>query len=240
MSKSIKHQFNSAVTIKLRELNLWLRALLFVCSIDKDERPHYFTFVARIKELSRQSGNTWVCKYLKECTRLVMVWASQGIDYRKTVVLSIGMPVGLKGGLPLIIPTALRRKMESGDMKVMKVCLTILNLYRIWPCPPVLKLETITAPFSGVADTLPIREIKEVFKHINLTSRKAYKVEGRNITTAGPNFKISSLSAPFDAFAFSYYPRLLESFETICRITDNLSYFNNLEEECARIQKWLG
>jgi hypothetical protein len=166
-----------------------------------------------------------------------MVWASQGIDYRKTVVLSIGLPVGLKGGLPLIIPTPLRRKMEGGDMKVLKVCLTILNLYRIWPCPPVLKLETITAPFSGVSETLPIQEIKEVFKHINLDIRKDYKVESRNITTAGPNFKISSLSAPFDAFTFSYYPKLLESFETLCQLTDNLDHINNLKEECARIQK---
>jgi len=57
MSKSIKQQFNGAVTIKDKELSLWLRALLFVCSVDKGLREDYFQLLARIKELQKASGN---------------------------------------------------------------------------------------------------------------------------------------------------------------------------------------
>lgn len=216
MSKSIKQQFNSAVTIKDKELSLWLRALLFVCSVDKDEREYYFQLLARIRSLCKQSGNAWVVKYLKEANRLVMVWVSQDIEYRKTVVLSIGIPVKIVGGLPCIIPTGLRRKMESGSIKTVKTVQTMLNLYRIWECPPIMKLETILEPFRGFSDTLSITEIKEVVKELPYTG-KPDMVRPLNITTAGPNFKISSLSAPFDAFTFSLYPHLLAAFECYCR-----------------------
>jgi len=129
MKRSIKQQFNSAVTIRDRELSRWLRALLFV--VDESDREPYFTMISRIRILQTNCGNTWLVKYLKECHRLSMVWVSKEIDYRKTTVLSIGIPVKISGGLPCIIPTPLRRKMEKGCSKTLKVVLSILSLYRI-------------------------------------------------------------------------------------------------------------
>jgi len=216
MSKSIKQQFNSSVTIKDKELSLWLRGLLFVCSVDKDLREDYFQLMSRVKDLRKQSGNAWLVKYLKEATRLVMVWVSQDIEYRKQTVLSIGIPVKISGGLPCIIPTRLRRRMEAGCIKTVKTTLTMLNLYRIWQCPPIMKLETITSPFRGLSETLSITEIKAVCKDLPFTG-KPEKVKMLNITTAGPNFKISSLSAPFDAFCFALHPNLLAALESYCR-----------------------
>lgn len=236
MSKSMKQQFNSSITIKDSELSLFVRGLLFVCSVDKDLREYYFQMLARIKSLQKQSGNAWLVKYLKEATRLVMVWVSQDIDYRKTVIVSIGIPVKIAGGLPCIIPTRLRRQMESGDMKTVKVVLTMLNLYRIWQCPPVLKLETIIEPFRGLSETLSLPEIQEIVKMLPF-SGKPDKVKPLNITTAGPNFKISSLSAPFDAFTFALHPHLLSAYECYSRWSGNLDFFRSLEEECARVQE---
>jgi hypothetical protein len=60
-----------------------------------------------------------------------MVWISKDVEYRKGTILSIGIPVKIVGGLPCIIPTKLRQKMKDGDMKTVKVVLTVLNLYRV-------------------------------------------------------------------------------------------------------------
>jgi hypothetical protein len=57
MSKSMKQQFNSSITIKDKELSLFVRGLLFVCSVDKDLREDYFQMLARIKSLQKESGN---------------------------------------------------------------------------------------------------------------------------------------------------------------------------------------
>jgi hypothetical protein len=78
-------------------------------------------------------------------------------------------------------------------------------------------------------------EIKEVLKQLPFKG-KPKMVEGLNITTAGPNFKISSLSAPYDAVAFAHYPEVLSAMETYAKGTGNQEFFGNLEEECARIQ----
>lgn len=122
-------------------------------------------------------------------------------------------------------------------MKTVKLVLTILNLYRVWPCARVLKLETITDPFRGISMELPIIELKRVVKLLPFTGKPG-KAKGLNITTAGPNFKISSLSAPFDAFAFALQPELLSSLEAYSRASDNLEFFRDFEEECARIQEY--
>jgi hypothetical protein len=126
--------------------------------------------------------------------------------------------------------------MEVGDIKTVKTVLTMLNLYRIWQCPPVLKLETITEPFRGLSDTLSIVEILEIVKGMPF-SGKPELVVPLNITTAGPNFKISSLSAPFDAFTFALHPHLLSAFECYSRWSGNLDFFRSLEEECSRVQE---
>jgi hypothetical protein len=151
-----------------------------------------------------------------------MVWCSQDIEYRKGIILSSGIPIKISGGLPCIIPTHLRRKMEIGDMKTVKIVLTMLNLYRVIKCPPILKLETITDPFKGISETLPIMEIKKVIADISLPSFKPRVIRlPLNLTTAGPNFKISILSAPFDAFTFSIQSHLLESFKIYADATGN-------------------
>lgn len=58
MSKSIKQQFNSSVTIRdNNELNRWLRGLLFVADVSLD-KVHYYTMMTRIKSLQDKCGDT--------------------------------------------------------------------------------------------------------------------------------------------------------------------------------------
>jgi hypothetical protein len=73
MSKSVKQQFNSTVTIKDKELSGWLRVLLFLCNPDSGHREYYYMMIKQIRYLNQQCGGAWLAKYLKECNRLVMV-----------------------------------------------------------------------------------------------------------------------------------------------------------------------
>jgi len=68
----------------------------------------------------------------------------------------------------------------------------------------VTKLSTITDPFKGVSSMLPVLELKDiVMKYFYPKIGKPFlRVTNiLNLTTAGPNNPISSLSAPFDAYA---------------------------------------
>lgn len=175
-------------------------------------------------------------KYLKECNRLTMVWVSQPIDYRKSKILSVGMPVKISGGLPCVIPTPLRRKMEKGCVKTTKLVLTVLSLYRIWRCPPIMKLSTITGPFVGLSETLPILELKAVLGLFNFTGKPRVIREPIHITTAGVNQKVSSLSAPFDAYALGSDKVLFKAFKLYSDATGNSDFYSKLDQEYREVR----
>jgi len=109
----------------------------------------------------------------------------------------------------MILPASLRRifhLLRGGDhaygFKVIRVTLTLLSVYRVLGCAPILKLSTITDGFSGLSSTLPVWEVAQV-----VGSLPRSLVIGRAIWTyvsesAGPNFKKSTWSAGLDAVAF--------------------------------------
>lgn len=66
-----------------------------------------------------------------------------------------GLRVGMRRGLPLIIPGDLRLLIEAKDTVVIKLTLTILSVFRVMPSYPKLKLETITSPFNGISESVP-------------------------------------------------------------------------------------
>lgn len=53
------------------------------------------------------------------------------------------------GGLPILIPSQDRALIRAGDTKVIKLWLTIFNIYRVLEMPGQLKLHTITGEFTG-------------------------------------------------------------------------------------------
>jgi hypothetical protein len=57
-----------------------------------------------------------------------------------------------------------------------------------------------------------------------------------HINTAGVNQKISSLSAPFDAYALGTNKTLLKSFERYCIATGNLEFYEFLDKEYREVR----
>lgn len=109
------------------------------------------------------------------------------------------MPIGLAGGLPTIIPGTLRTLMRSRDQLTIRGVLSTLAVYRIMKMPCKLKLETITDPFKGECDTLPIYEIISGLAALNIVVPRGakYSLTLSNpliyLLSAGPNHSISML-----------------------------------------------
>lgn len=105
----------------------------------------------------------------------------------------VPFPISISRGLPRIIPINLRREIEEGNRIVFKVVFTILSIYRILSCDPILKLNTITDPFKGICSSLNIMDIKAV-RELLVGSSPLWDIRVNkvlNITTAGPNYKVS-------------------------------------------------
>jgi hypothetical protein len=102
-------------------------------------------------KLINVNGKTFTVQYLKESHRLVSKTLSGELSRS-----SDEPRVATRRGLPLIIPGELRLLLEGGNAPSMvRAVLTLLTSYRVMPAAPKLKLETITASFSGLTKTLP-------------------------------------------------------------------------------------
>jgi hypothetical protein len=132
-----------------------------------------------------------------------------------------GVRLATRRGLPLIIPGYLRLLIEKGDVPAIRVVLTILSMYRVISIPPILKINTITDPFTGLVKSLPIEEINRALSGIDF--RKFKLIPNAKLlqsVTAGPNYHTSGLGGILDAIAFKYnHPELLSAFETVCKST---------------------
>lgn len=146
------------------------------------------------------------------------------------VVSSIGVMIGLTRGLPKIIPGSLRLRIEGGDRNDFRVVLTILSLFRILEAKSVTNLGTITSPFSGFSPIVPLSEVASVrslLPSIVVQKDRDFKY----LSTAGPNHRISSYSAPLDTLAFDEYPEVLNSFKYLCRKLHQTELLGAFEKE---------
>lgn len=140
-------------------------------------------------------------------------------------------------GLPKIIPGSLRLLIESGDGKVLRIVLTLISIFRVFKYPSEPKLSTITNPFTGMKDQLDwyeVRSIRKLFDKFVPSRVPTGRSTPIPLRTAGPNFKISILGAPMDAWAFVYAspPELLSSLKTIATyFKSNLAEMLELEAE---------
>jgi len=95
------------------------------------------------------SGRDFAVDYLKECLRIVQHYLS-GNRVSESVS---AMRVGLRDGLPVIIPFQLRQKIGV-DLEITRLILTILSVYRVIESTSKMKLSTITDPFNGISPIL--------------------------------------------------------------------------------------
>lgn len=139
--------------------------------------------------------------------RIVVLWASS-LPYSP-------QPRGVRvarsrSGLPLILPARLRGLITSsrrcGSTKgwvALRVALTILSVYRVIGLPPALKIETITSPFDGLSEKLPLWELRQSLSRLGVTL-KGLGPASPNLFSeaAGPNYPRATWSSGLDALAF--------------------------------------
>lgn len=167
--------------------------------------------IHNIKRLWKASGREFLVAYLKESVRIVVLWTS-GLPY---TVQPNGVRVArARSGLPLILPARLRWTISSCKRSgstvgwvALRVTLTILSVYRVIGCRPILKLETITSPFSGESTTLPFEEVRQAIALLGVTLKGSHQASPYLFSeAAGPNYPRATWSAGLDALAFLRSP----------------------------------
>lgn len=148
--------------------------------------------------------------------------------------------VATRRGLPLIIPGILRLRIEEQEPESIRLVLTILSIYRVIRCRPVMKLETITKPFTGLTKVLLIPEILQALHPVDYKSVHI-KMNARFLETvkSGPNIPLAAKGGILDAYAFmNFYPELLKDLELICQTTGKELY-SLLMKDIDYIPNWI-
>lgn len=127
-------------------------------------------------------------KYCKECTRILQAYVSGN-----PIFISNEFVVGIKGGIPSIIPGTLCSSLRSRDPKTIRGVLSLLSVYRIIKIPGNLKWNTITDPFKGLSSVLPQYEIRRATSELNFKIFKLNPIRLLLLSTAGPNDPTSML-----------------------------------------------
>lgn len=165
----------------------WVRLLIWVLSLDK---APFRKLMNRIISLWTHNGKTFLVMYLKECFLICQFYVSGNPKF-----VTHELPIALQGGLPSIIPGALRSLIRKGDQKVIRGVLSMLQIYRVLVIPGKLKLETITDQFRGRSDPLPKFELREALAQLKPTiERRSFKpITLLTLGSAGPNHSTSML-----------------------------------------------
>lgn len=192
--------------IRKRELMIFMMLPVWLMGLRNIWKTCFLPLHNSIMRLWSTNGSLWLTQYLALVSRIIVLWVG-GERYRE-----IGSTVRVRltrSGLPLILPSGLRKifhLLRGGDhayaLLVIRVTLTLLSVYRVIGCTPIMKLDTITGLFSGTCATLPVWEVAQA---VGLLPRAL--VIGPALWTyvsesAGPNFKKSTWSAGVDALAF--------------------------------------
>jgi len=87
-------------------------------------------FMSRfIWKLARKSGALFTAKYLKQAHSLVLWYVgSRGVGSQPKLAFHMKLT---QGGLPCIIPPQFRKMIRGGDMKIIRLVLTVLSFYKI-------------------------------------------------------------------------------------------------------------
>lgn len=134
----------------INKLSNFARILLWLLS-ENDRKRFIFQMISSIHTINKDSGTLFLVGYLKECHRLLMKQVSGNPEECSTTPR-----VATRRGLFLIIPGKLRLLIEKKDPSTITLVLSILTVYRIINVPGILKINTITDPFTGVSKTLPL------------------------------------------------------------------------------------
>jgi len=150
-------------------INLFERLGRTVVTTNKSWIRCYKAYAVFCYKLYREGGSRYLTIYLKASSVLLQQAVGGQNDTNPRL---LGAAVSrTSSGLPRVIPALMRKRIMNRETRVIKLWLSLFNLYRIIECPHKLKLSTITDP--GKTDIGPLLESMKPFIGGFLASLKA-------------------------------------------------------------------
>jgi len=105
------------------------------------------SLVTDIGKLVKHQGPKGAAQYLKACHIFTMKYVASDpiVDS-----MAFGPVIGRTlSGIPKIVPPLMRKRLREREVFTIRMLLTVFGLYRVLDFKGTLKVETITAPWSG-------------------------------------------------------------------------------------------
>lgn len=118
------------------------RAVLFHCKPSTVRQIG--RFCSRLRFLMRTQGEAGTTLYLKSC-QVLLQQSIAGYKVHDISELKVRVKRN-KAGLPLMIPSQVRKRIREGDIQSLRLWMTLFGWYRICQFRGMLKLSTITDP----------------------------------------------------------------------------------------------
>lgn len=103
----------------------------------------------------------------------------------------------------MVIPGVIRARIRAGDPLMTRGALSLFAVYRVIKVPCVLKLGSITDPFTGESETLASTELKRALRDLGFRPFVLKLKDTLTLSTAaGPNFPVSMQGILLDLCAW--------------------------------------
>jgi hypothetical protein len=188
----------SKEVLKFFKYTIWITGL-------SDQNQDILKLGHHLKSLIKTKGFNFTFLYLKECSRLVIMFLA-GTPSRSSYNKGVRVRVN-HYGLPVIIPSSLRVQLGlyGKSIIVTQAILTCLNIYRQFPTRVKPDLSSIIEPFSGLNRSLVLpRSLVSNFVRGHLISFGV--IRGFISESAGPIAKRATWGSGIDALALIFHP----------------------------------
>jgi len=185
---------------KFRKTAIW-------ATREKRYHTEYKLLQSRIERLVKTNGFNFTFKYLKECLRLTTLYLA-GTPVTTKADNAVGVRVN-QYGLPVIIPSALRKELSLAEASriTTRTVLTLLSMFRVFPTKVKPDLSSIVEPFSGINRSLD--NIKMIVVKLVGTKKVGFgSIKGFISESSGPVAKKATWGAGLDALALLSQPRV--------------------------------
>ena len=199
--------------ISLKEIKIYMFIAVWIAQCI-EYLPHFLILRSRIMHLHKHHGWNFTFSYLKLCVQLTI----QAINHTPLFTMSEPRVRRDHYGMPTIIPGPLRSIIRNQDhvdwLKVTKATITCLSVFRVFPTKVSPSLETITAPFSGLSQTIDKSTLHTVLNAMRIRLKPGV-FKGFISESAGPNGSKATWTSHLDALSFLAYPKQLISFHLL-------------------------
>lgn len=199
--------------ISLKEIKLYMFIAVWIAQCT-EYLPHFLILRSRVVHMHQHHGWNFTFSYLKLCVQLTI----QAINHTPLFTMSEPRVRRDHHGMPTIIPGPLRsiiRNQEHVDwLRVTKATITCLSVFRVFPTKVSPNLETITAPFSGLSQTIDKSTLHMVLNAMRIRLKPGV-FKGFISESAGPNGSKATWTSHLDALSFLAYPKQLISFHLL-------------------------